>query len=156
MLRVACLNGATMENALAQVHLGRQLSDEYELSQRTYNLDTRTSISALRDVVRGTFAPAKVEVMCEAIRSANEKQVEWKHVSNAVGRRLLKGELDAAKIAFESQDVVNLPPGRTTWRASNALGWIAGQAATPERKLDLERMAGELVTGKRDALMVEE
>lgn len=156
MIRLWCLNGATMENALAQVHFGRQLSDEYELSQRTYSLDTRTSISALRDVVRGTFAPTKVEQMCEAIKSANEKHIEWKQVSNAVGRRLLKGEMDAAKAAFESQDVINLPAGRTTWRASNALGWIAGQAATPERKLDLERLAGELVTGKRDALMVED
>jgi hypothetical protein len=153
MLRVWCLNGATMENALAQVHLGRQLSDEYELSQRTYSLDTRTSISALRDVVRGTFAPSKVEVMCDAIKSANEKQIEWKNVSNAVGRRLMKGELDTAKAAFEGPDVVNLPPGRTTWRASNAISWLAGQTATPERKLDLERLAGELVTGKRDALM---
>jgi len=151
MLRVWCLNGATMENALAQVHLGGRLSEAYDLSQRTYRLDTAASKSALRDVVRGVLAAPAIEVMCNAIRSAHEKQIDWKNVKNAVGRRLLKGELETAQAAFEGADTINLPAGRTAWRASNALSWIAGQTENPDRKLDLQRLAGELVSGTRDA-----
>lgn len=150
MLRLWCLNGATMENALAQVHLGRTLSDDIELSQRTYDLDTKASISALRDVVAGTLAPKKIEALCEGIKRADEAKVEWKNVTSKIGRRLLKGELDAAKKAFDSEDVVNLPAGKSVWRASNALSWIAGQTEDADRKLELQRLAGE-VMGARDA-----
>ncbi len=148
ILRLWCLNGATMENALAQVHLGRQLSDDIELSQRTYDLDTKASISALRDVVSGTLAPKKIEALCAGISAADEHKVDWKNVSSKVGKRLLKGELDAARAAFESEDVINLPAGKSVWRASNALSWIAGQAKDEDRKLELQRLAGEMLGGK--------
>lgn len=153
MLRVACLNGATLENALAQVHLGRQLTDDgFQLSERTYQLDTKTSISALRDVVGGVLSDGKTDQLCQAIRQANEREVDWRGVNTALGRRLIKSELEAVRHAFESQDVVNLPPARSMWRASNALSWIAGNLENPDRKLELERLAGQLATGKRDEL----
>lgn len=155
ILRLWCLNGATMENSLAQVHLGARLSDDVELSQRTYDLDTRTSISALRDVVRGILAPGRIEMMVEGIKAAQEKEIEWKNVSTKLGRRLLKGEMDAARAAFESEDVINLPAGKSVWRVSNALSWIAGQTEDADRKLDLQRLAGEVLHGKKDAELVE-
>ena len=151
ILRVWCLNGATMENALAQVHIGGRIAEDIEFSQRTYELDTRASISALRDVVRGTLSAPKVEQLCDGIRRADENKVEWKNVRSSLAKRLLKGELDAAKAAFESEDVINLPAGKSMWRVSNALSWIAGQTEDRDRKLDLQRLAGEVVSGKREA-----
>jgi len=47
--------------------------------------------------------------------------------------------------AFDSEDVINLPPGRTAWRASNAVSWVARHTEEPELRLDLERAAGALV-----------
>jgi len=155
MMRLWCLNGCTMENSLAQVHLGGRMSETFELSQRTYELDTKASVSALRDIVRGVLAPAKIEQLCGGIQRAQENEVEWRNVSGKIGRRLLKGEMDAAKSAFESEDTINLPAGKTTWRASNALSWIAKSAENPERKLQLERLAGELVDGRKDKEIAE-
>lgn len=153
MLRVVCLNGATLENSLAQVHLGRQLSEDgFQLSERTYQLDTKTSISALRDVVGGVLSEGKIDALCQAVRQADEHAVEWRNVHTALGRRLIKSELEAVRHAFESQDVVNLPPRRSMWRASNALSWIAGNLENQDRKLELERLAGQMATGKRDEL----
>jgi hypothetical protein len=150
LLRLACLNGATMENAMVQIHLGRKLGDSIEMSERTYRLDTETSVSALRDVVRGVLAPDKIESTCAAIRQADERKVDWRSVKNRLGSRLLKGEQEKAQASFESQDVYNLPKGNTAWRASNALSWIANAEENPDRKLALERMAGELVDGRKD------
>lgn len=150
MLRVWCLNGATTENVMAQVHLGCRLGDDIDLSEQTYRLDTKTSVSALRDVVRGTLSERKVRQLCEGIKSANDKEIDWKSAQKKVSRRLLKGEIAAAKQAFEGPDVYNLPAGNTAWRASNALSWVAGQTKNPDRKLELERVAGELATGKKD------
>lgn len=151
MLRVWCLNGATMENALNQIHLGRGISDDMELSRRTYELDTKTSMSALKDVVRATLAPKKIESMCAAIQAAHANKVEWKNVKGSLAKKLLKGELKAAEDAFESADVYNLPAGNTMWRASNAVSWIAGQKdVDADRKLELQRIAGQLVDGRTD------
>ncbi len=156
MLRVWCLNGATTENALSQIHLGRGISDDMELSQRTYELDTRTSISALRDVVRATLTPRKIEAMCAGIARAHEEKVDWKSARAGLAKKLLKSELKAVEDAFESQDVYNLPAGQTMWRMSNAVSWIAGQKdVDADRKLDLQRIAGQLVNGVADRAMAE-
>lgn len=151
MLRVWCLNGATMEDMLRQIHLGRAISDDAILSQRTYELDTKASMSALRDVVRATLMPKKVEQLCEGIKRAHENKVEWKNIRGSLAKKLLKSELKAAEDAFESPDVYNLPAGNTMWRVSNAVSWVAQQKdLDADRRLDLQRIAGELVDGVAD------
>lgn len=147
ILRLWCLNGATMENSLAQVHLGRKLAEDIELSQRTYDLDTRASVSALQDIVAGTLAPEKVHALCEGIRTANEKQIDWKSASAKLRSKLLKSEMEEAKTAFESDDVINLPEGKSVWRVSNALSWIAGRTQDADRKIELQRIAGQVIHG---------
>jgi hypothetical protein len=151
ILRVWCLNGAVMENALAQVHLGRGISDDIELSQKTYELDTRASISALRDVVAGTLSEKAVNALCAGIQRADEEKVEWRSVSSKLGKKLLKSEMEEARKAFESDDVVNLPAGKSVWRVSNALSWLAGHTEDPDRKLELQRFAGEVIHGRAEA-----
>jgi uncharacterized ParB-like nuclease family protein len=155
ILRVWCLNGATLENSLAQIHLGRNISDEFDVSNRTYKLDTAASVSALRDVVSGVLMPHKIDAMCETIKKAHEQKVEWKNIKGSVGRKLLKGELELAQTAFDGPDVINLPPEKTLWRASNALSWVAGSSDNPDRKIELQRIAGELLTGKKDEAVKE-
>ena len=58
---------------------------------------------------------------------------------------LNKGEAEAAFNAYASPDVYNLPEGNTAWRLSNAISWIAGQTEDAERKLDLMRVAGDVL-----------
>lgn len=149
--RLWCTNKATMEDALAQVHLGGRLSDDIAFSQRTYDLDTRTSVSALTDTVKGLLGPAKVKSLLATIGAANEKKIEWKSLKGSLAKKLLKGEMAAVEAAYESEDVINLPAGKSAWRASNAISWIAGKAEDADRRLELERLAGEIVNGKRDS-----
>jgi hypothetical protein len=153
--RLWCTNLATMEDSLAQVHLGRQLGDDIEFSQRTYALDTKTSVSALKDIVKGLLNPAKVNTLLETIKAADAKKVEWKNVKTQLAKKLLKAEMKLVEDAFESEDVINLPAGRSAWRVSNAVSWIAGKVEDADRKLDLQRVAGELVNGKTDAITAE-
>ena len=79
-------------------------------------------------MVRGVLGPAKVGVLLETIKQADAKKVEWKNVKTALAKRLLKGEMQEVQAAFESEDVVNLPAGKTAWRASNAVSWIVNEA----------------------------
>lgn len=144
ILRLWCLNGATTENALREIHLGGRLADNIEFSNRTYELDTRTSVSALRDVVKGTLGEGGIRRQFNGIVAAQAETIDWRNLQAQLAKTLNKGEMKEAKDAFESNDVINLPAGATVWRASNALSWIA-KKAEPERRLDLERAAGALV-----------
>lgn len=157
MLRLWCLNGATMDDVLAQVHSGGRLGETIEYSQRTMDLDTRANVSALRDVVRSSLGPAQIDANIALIKQASEQKVEWKNKAGSLVQRLTKGEQKLVKDAFESQDVVNLPAGKSTYRLSNALSWVANhEDVAPERRIELQREAGAMLTGKRDAAVSDE
>ena len=47
LLNGACLNGMVRESVMKQVHLGSKLPDNLKLSNRTYELDTKTTVSAV-------------------------------------------------------------------------------------------------------------
>lgn len=142
-LRVACLNGMTRENLLREIHLGGRLNEELGFSDRTYRLDTAASVSAVRDVVKGALGPVGMQSLTDKIQAAAAKPYSAKELARAV-RNVPKATGQKIVEAYESQDVVNLPPGETAWRASNAVSWIARHAKDAEARLDLERLAGTL------------
>lgn len=143
-LRVVCLNGMTSENLMRQIHLGAKLDDNIEFSARTLRLDTQTSVSALRDIIRGSLGERGRERMTASIRLAAGKAMSKGQVQAAT-RGFSKETGKAVVDAFDGPDTINLPPGDTAWRASNAFSWIARNTKDDELRLDLERAAGALV-----------
>jgi hypothetical protein len=133
---------------MRKVHLGGKLDDNLEFSNRTYELDTKTTVSAVKDVVRGQLTEAKQVGLLDALRRAGEEEVDWAKIKGQLAKSLSKDELRRADEAFTGPDVVNLPPGNTAWRASNALSWIAHTVDTADRKLELEKIAGGLLKGQ--------
>jgi hypothetical protein len=145
LLRIWCTNLAITEETMRQIHLGKRLDDNMIYSQRTYELDSKTTVSALRDVVRLQLDSGSLTNRMEAVRKANDKPVDQTQAREILKKVLNKGEAEAALNAYQSPDVYNLPAGNTAWRLSNAISWIAGQTDEPERKLDLMRIAGDVL-----------
>ena len=146
MMRLACLNGMTLNQELRKVHLGTRLDETMQLSQRTYELDTRTMASAVRDVVQKTLEPARVNAMVDLVSKAGEEKINPATAFKSLQKKgLLKREIEAAEEVYRNGGVEQLPPGDTTWRMSNALSWIATSAETPERRMELEHLAGEVL-----------
>jgi hypothetical protein len=148
-LRLVCLNGMVGANELKQVHLGGRLPDDISFSARTYELDTKTMVSATADVVRSALDTRVIERKLDVVRRAHSEEVDWTSAWRRVARDLGKAEQKTLRDTFEGQDVINLPPGKTTWRLSNALSWMAHQADSDERRLDLERLAGAVLPETR-------
>lgn len=144
-LRLVCLNGMVGESNLKQVHLGGKLPDSIEFSQKTYELDTKTTAAATVDIVRSTLSPKAIEARSNAIQALHERETSFEKAFAKVGATLTKAEHKAAKEAFEGDDSIMLPPGRSLWRASNALSWIANKTDDAERKLELQQAAGKIV-----------
>jgi hypothetical protein len=145
LLRIWCNNLAITEETMRQIHLGKRLDDNMIYSQRTYELDSKTTVSALRDVVRLQLDSGSLTNRMEAVKKANGQEVSPAEARERLKKILSKGEAEAALNAYNSPDVYNLPEGNTAWRLSNAISWIAGQTEEPERKLDLMRIAGEVL-----------
>jgi hypothetical protein len=145
--RVFCTNLAIMDQALRQIHLGKRLNDDIIYSEETYRKDTEANISALQDVVRGVIGPAKVHAWMDTISQAAEQTV-GKDIANLL-KDLDKATVEKVIASYESPDVVNLPPGNTRWRLSNAVSWIAqSKDISPEKKLEMQAVAGKLIPHK--------
>jgi hypothetical protein len=147
LLRLVCLNGMVGANQLKQVHLGGRLSEDLKLSQKTYELDTKTMVSATSDIVRAALNPRAIETQLETIRRAAEPTHKLNTQWAAIGKALTKTETGKVREAFDGPDTINLPPGNTAWRLSNALSWVANAEKVPaERKLELQELAGKIVS----------
>jgi hypothetical protein len=150
VLRLFCTNKATMREAIRDVHLGRRLPDDVSFSAQTHALDTQANASALGDCVRELMSPDKVNALIEAVKATHEQEINWSSWSKSVKKHLTKSEFGEAERLFESDDVINLPPGKSVWRASNALSWIAGHTESADRRLELEKLAGRVLQPAAD------
>ena len=151
MTRIICTNYAALEQVMRETHLGRRLSDDIEFSKETYAADTKTQILAVRDTVRDILAPDKVNTLVGRIGKALEARIDVKQAWTDLPKHgLLKGEVDSVRELFLNGDVEMLPRGTTQARLSNAVSWFAKSAATPERRLELEKVAGDLLFAKEE------
>lgn len=143
--RVWCTNLCTLEDEISKIHLGSKLPENLEFSQKTYELDTLTMASAMKDVVAKVLNPKQVNETMARIKSAGE-DVKDANSFRTVLRSLNKGESQKVTDAFENgDDVTYLPKGKSTWRMSNAISWLATQTESVDRKMELEALAGTML-----------
>lgn len=152
-MRVWCTNLAVAEKCLRTVHLGARLPDNVSFAEDTYRRDAEATALAVRDITRSVVSPDRVNRMLKVIAAAGEKEIrEVGGIDKILGRTLEKGEMALVKGVYESEDVVNLPPGNTLWRLSNAVSWVAqGKGVNADRKIELQHLAGKIVCGDKEA-----
>lgn len=144
--RIWCSNMHVFEETMRQIHLGGKLDENMLYSQRTYELDTRTTVSALKDVIANRLDAASLDKRVRALQAANEEGLTPTQAATQLKKLLNKGEAEDALKAFEGNDDYNLPAGQTAWRLSNAISWIANaKGVDPERKLELGKIAAQVL-----------
>ena len=148
VLRLICINGLMREDSYSQIHLGKRLTDDFEFSEETYRLDTAATISAMGDVIKALFDPARIEAELGRVRSASETTVDIKKMFESLRKlgKLSKEEERQVIDTFNAPEVVMLPPGQNLWRASNAISLFAqSESVTPDRALELQQLAGAVL-----------
>jgi hypothetical protein len=154
LLRIWCSNLAITQGEVQQVHLGRRLDDSMLYSQRTYELDAEMTVSALKDVIDGQLSAEALRKRMDAVREAHKQAVDIGSARDFLRKALLKTEAEAVVEAYNSPDTENLPAGSSKWRLSNAISWIAGKTEESERKLELMKLAGEVLPSPRLVLPI--
>jgi hypothetical protein len=153
VLRLICINGLMREDSYSQIHLGKRLTDDFEFSEETYRLDTAATVSAMGDVIKALFDPARIEDELGRVRRASETTVDIKKMFEALRKlgKLSKDEERKVVDTFNAPEVVMLPPGQNLWRASNAISLFAQSAdVTPDRALELQQLAGAVLDKAED------
>ena len=145
LLRIWCTNLAITQEEMRQVHLGKRLDESMVYSQRTYELDAQTTVSALRDVIQKQLNAGQLQQQMDLIRQANDKTVDSAQARELLRKALQKNEADPVIEAYNSLDTVNMPAGNTIWRLSNAISWVAGKTEDAERKLEISKVAGQIL-----------
>lgn len=145
MFRLLCWNGAVGESVVRQVHIGRRLEDDVAYSEKTVQLDAAATASALRDHAAHAISEVRVQQMVEGIRAAHEQKLNPKAAVESLRKALPKGDVEKVVEAFNSPDVENMPGGQSLWRWSNALSFVAGNTEDADKRIDLERLAGDVL-----------
>lgn len=145
ILRLLCLNGAVTTANFRRVHLGGRIESDIDFSSRTKKLNEQYTVSATRDMARALLGQPAIDKMVAQVRAANDAAIDPDKALATLKGSVNKAEEKLIVDKYNSPDVELLPPGNTAWRFSNAISWLAGQVEDRDRKLDLERLAGQVV-----------
>jgi hypothetical protein len=145
MLRLWCTNYAIADESLRQVHLGKRLGDEIQFSEKTYQLDTATMVSAVSDIVSSALSHESRSRVLNAIKVAHEQEISPLEIKSFLKKHFAGEDQRMITETFNSPDVVNLPPGQNRLRLSNAISWIAGKQDNEVKMLDMQQTAGKLL-----------
>lgn len=144
--RLWCTNLGMCEDAFRQIHLGRKISGlDVPLSNRTYELDTATTASLVKDVTRAVLSPESVKIKLDKVKEAAEKEIDASSVLKHLQEKAKVNKEESEKIAelYNSADIRLMPAGQTAWRLSNAISLLA-QSCSAARSLELEDLAGKV------------
>lgn len=147
LLNGACLNGMVRESVMKQVHLGSKLPDNLRLSQETYELDTKTTVSAVKDLTSGLFSRDTLMQKAYEIQGASEIEVDLDHEIKRLTTNgaLLKSEgSEVQKILMRNDPDDGVQGAATLWKLTQAITAHAREL-TPERSRELHEISGALL-----------
>lgn len=147
LLNGACLNGMVRESVMKQVHLGSKLPDTLALSRETYELDTKTTVSAVRDLTAGLFSKDNLMQKAYEIQGASEIDVDPEKEITKLTKSglLLKQEgKEVEKILMKNDPEDGVQGAATLWKLTQAITAHARELS-PERSRELHEISGSLL-----------
>lgn len=148
MIEAVCFNGAVIESAFRQVHLGGRLPDNLEFSERTYRLDSATTASQISDVTRNLLSTERIKREIMKIQEASADVIDVDREMKKLAKGVLgKGEIEqVTRLLSNSRPEDGLTGAATRFKLSQALGTLANQPDTNAvRSRELQEAAGAML-----------
>lgn len=146
IMQGVCLNGMVRDSVMRTVHLGSRLPENIAISKRTYELDTRTQASAIRDLTSGIFSKESIMQRGLEIQGASEMVVDMERELKALGKgKLLKEEVTGVeKILMRNNPEDGVQGESTLWKLVQGIT-AHGRGLDPRREKDFQEIAGDLM-----------
>ena len=135
------------ESVMRQVPLGSKLPDTIALSQKTYELDTQTTVSAVRDLTSGLYSKDTIMQKAIEIQGASEIDVDFTRELGKLtssGKLLKQESKEVEKVLMRNDPEDGVQGGATLWKLTQAITAHAREL-TPERSRELHEISGELM-----------
>jgi len=147
LMQITCLNEMVRETQLKKVHLGSRLPDNIQLSQRTYNYDTKTMASAIKDITQQIYSNENIDKQAYMIQRASESEVDFEKELKNLSRNKITQEEAAGvqKVINKSDPEDGLTGEGTLWKLVNGMTAYARDMENPERKREISEIAGGLM-----------
>jgi hypothetical protein len=148
ILQGVCLNGAVRESVLRAIHLGAKLPNNIGLSQETYELDSKTTASAIRDLTRNLYGHEVIKNRMLEVKAATGLTVDpGKELKNMVAlQKLLKGESEEiGQLLMRNNPADGLQGESTLWKLTQGITAYANREdISDRRRMELQEIAGDL------------
>lgn len=147
LLNGACLNGMVRESVMRQVHIGSRLPESIALSKQTYELDTRTTVSAIRDLTKGLYGKETIMQKAIEIQGASEIDVDFDKELKALVQKgsILKHESrEVEKLLMNNNPDDGVVGGATLWKLTQGITAFAREQE-PARSRELHEISGQLM-----------
>lgn len=144
-MNCVCDNGLVRDSQLSARHLGRKLSADLQLSERTYRLDTRTMASAVRDITSNILNEDVMLDMATKIKASSAEVIDMDMAIKRLPKEIHKPEVESIKKMLQEGDedrgIVGKP---TKWKLVSAITAVANDLGGT-RKRDLDEIAGKMI-----------
>lgn len=146
MMQGACLNGMVRESVVREVHLGKRLPESLEFSERTYELDTQATTSAIRDCTQNLFNVSQIEKSMREIQAASAEEVDIvKELRNLQKNNLTKNEAEKVQaVLLENRPDDGITGESTLWKLVQGITAVSREME-PERQRELQEIGGRLM-----------
>lgn len=151
---------AVLDEPVSRVHLGSIIEDsDIEMSEETMAKEVDTQASAIHDAVSQQLGEEQIERLLRAIKVAHEEEIPLGRLRSMWRNILMKKELESLEQLLSKAEVEDLPPpGKningepipTKWWAASVLSHIADRTDDEDRKGDLQREAGKLLSSTKE------
>lgn len=151
ILQGICLNGMVRESVMREIHLGAKLPDNLMLSEKTYELDTLATASAVKDMTRHVFSREMIRCKVEEIMEASNREIDSVQALTGLNKagKITKAEGEkVTKILMNSNPNDGVQGASTLWKLANGLTAFA-RTADPRRERELAEIAGDIIAQKK-------
>lgn len=144
-MQVVCENGLIGTSSLSAKHLGKRLSADLQLSERTYRLDTQTMASAVGDITANLLNEDTMRNTVLKIKGASEQIIDMDTAIKKLPKEIHKPEIESIKQVLQNGDEEMGIYGKPTmWKLSQAITAVSNQKGG-NRKQELDEIAGRLL-----------
>lgn len=143
-----CLNGMVRQSVLRTIHLGSKLPDNLALSQKTYELDSQTTASAIRDLTKNLFSTDIIKTRILEVKAASNTPADSSNVLKTLYNtgKLMKGESEEiGKLLMQNNPDNGLQGESTIWKITQGITAYANSDKVGERRrMEIQELAGAM------------
>ena len=144
MMQAVCLNGLVTERKMREIHLGGRIPDNMEISNETFQLDTKTQSSLTYDMVKQLMSPKEIDSKVLAIQAASSTVIDTEKEISAIVKKALitkAEETEIKKVLMENKPEDGVTGEGTLWKLAQGISAIA-RNKDGARERELHEIAG--------------